>query len=141
MHTQSYVPKLQLYHQQCLRRQSIFLEQCLHNIALPEQLEQCLHNTALPEQLVSDNGPQFSSTEFSQFLESNRIKHILSAPYHPASNGLAERFMQTLKCNLNATVKEGKMLHHRLAEFLFEYRATPHATINVSPSKLFLKEN
>ena len=43
----------------------------------------------LPEQLVSDNGPQFTSFEFEQFLHKNRVKHILSAPYHPASNGLA----------------------------------------------------
>ena len=93
----------------------------------------------LPEQLVSDNGPQFTSSEFSQFLQNNRIKHILSAPHHPASNGLAERFVQTLKRNLKATVKEGKAIHHRLSEFLFEYRATPHATTNVSPSELFLK--
>ena len=93
----------------------------------------------LPEQLVSDNGPQFTSSEFSQFLQNNRIKRILSAPHHPASNGLAERFVQTLKRNLKATVKEGKAIHHRLSEFLFEYRATPHATTNVSPSELFLK--
>lgn len=36
----------------------------------------------LPEHLVSDNGPQFTSTEFKQFLKGNHIKHILSAPYH-----------------------------------------------------------
>ena len=89
----------------------------------------------LPEQLVSDNGTQFISAEFSQFLQNNRI----SAPYQSASNGLAERLVQTLKCNLKATVKEGKAIHHRLSEFLFEYRVTPHATTNVSPSELFLK--
>ena len=50
----------------------------------------------LPEHLVSDNGPQFNSVEFLKFVEGNRIKAILSAPYHPASNGLAERFVQTL---------------------------------------------
>ena len=93
----------------------------------------------LPEQLVSDNGPQFTSSEFEQFLKGNCIKHILSAPYHPASNGLAERFIQTLKCTLKASEKDGKTLQHRLAEFLFEYRATPHATTNESPSELFLK--
>ena len=66
----------------------------------------------LPEQLVLDNGPQFTSTEFSEFMKSNRIKHILSAPYHPATNGLAERFVQTLKRTLKAGEREGKTLHH-----------------------------
>lgn len=31
----------------------------------------------LPEQLVSDNGPQFTSEEFAQFMKNNGIKHIL----------------------------------------------------------------
>ena len=44
----------------------------------------------LPERLVSDNGPQFPSIEFAKFLEGNQIKHIMSATYHPASDGLAE---------------------------------------------------
>ena len=75
------------------------------------------------------------STEFKQFLKGNQIKRILSAPYHPASSGLAELFIQTLKRTLKASDKDGKTFHHRLAEFLFE---TPHATTNVSPSELFL---
>ena len=95
----------------------------------------------LPEQLVSDNGPQFTSTEFAEFLKGNQIKHIRSAPYHPASNGLAERFVRTMKRTLKSSVKERKSIHHRLVEFLFEYRATPHGTTNVSPSELFLKRN
>ena len=49
----------------------------------------------LPEQVVSDNGPQFSSEEFKDFMKGNHIKHMLSTPYHPSTNGLAERFIQT----------------------------------------------
>ena len=49
----------------------------------------------LPEQVVSDNGPQFTSDEFSTFLRKNGVKHIRSAPYHPATNGAVERFIQT----------------------------------------------
>ena len=51
----------------------------------------------LPEQVVSDNRPQFTSVEFAQFMRDNGIKHIKCASYYPASNGLMERFVHTLK--------------------------------------------
>ena len=47
----------------------------------------------IPEQIVTDNGTQFTSETFEIFVKRNGIKHIKSAPYHPASNGLAERFI------------------------------------------------
>ena len=88
----------------------------------------------LPEQLVSDNGPQFVSEEFRRFTREYGIKHIRSAPYHPATNGAAERFIQTFKiANADRTIS------HRLANFLLAYRTTPHVTTNVEPCMLFLK--
>lgn len=44
----------------------------------------------LPDILVSDNGAEFTSGEFGVFLKRNGIRHLTSAPYHPATNGLAE---------------------------------------------------
>ncbi|XP_038064022.1 uncharacterized protein K02A2.6-like [Patiria miniata] len=63
----------------------------------------------VPEQLVSDNGPQFKSEEFETFLKRNGVKHITSAPYHPATNGLAEPFVQTFKNGLKSM--EGEKGH------------------------------
>ena len=62
-----------------------------------EVLQVLFAKYGLPEQLVSDNGPQFTSEDFAYFMKANGIKHIRSAPYHPSSNGLAERFVQTFK--------------------------------------------
>ncbi|XP_062609943.1 uncharacterized protein K02A2.6-like [Saccostrea cucullata] len=45
----------------------------------------------IPAEIVSDNGPQFRSEEFHQFMESNAIRHITSSPFHPRTNGQAER--------------------------------------------------
>ena len=92
----------------------------------------------LSEQVVTDNGPQFVSEDFSHFLKSNGIKHIRCAPYHSVSNGLAEHFVQSLKMALKSTVNNGLSLQHRLSNFLLNYRCTPHATTGVSPSSLFL---
>ena len=104
-----------------------------------EALRSLFGRYGLPEQLVSDNGPQFTSGEFLHFMRSNRIKHIRSPTYHPASNGQVERFVQTMKRSLKASERDSRSLSHRLAEFLLSYRSTPHATTNCSPSNLFLK--
>ena len=61
----------------------------------------------LPEQLVSDNGPQFVSDDFAKFMRRNGVKHVCCAPYHPATNGLVECFVQTLKTALKASVNSG----------------------------------
>ena len=93
----------------------------------------------LPEQLVSDNGPQFTSEEFAIFMKLNGVKHTRSAPYHPSTNGLAERFIQSMKQGLKASLSSGLSLSHRLSNFLLTYRSTIHSTTGVSPCSLFLK--
>ena len=98
-------------------------------------LRQLFASYGLPEQIVSDNGPQFTSEEFADFMKKNGIKHTRCAPYHPASNGAVERFF---KQAMKASEHDGRSLAHRLANFLLSYRATPHSTTNQSPSSLFL---
>ena len=51
----------------------------------------------LPTSIVTDNGRNFVSSEFNDFLVHNGIKHWTSALYHPSSNGLAERAVQTFQ--------------------------------------------
>ena len=91
----------------------------------------------LCKQLVSDNAPQFTSEEFESFLRRNGIKHITSAPYHPATNGIAERFVQTFKNGLKAAKGEKGSDHTKLMNFLMAYRNAPHSTTGVAPALLF----
>ena len=83
---------------------------------------------------------QFTSEEFKVFLKRNGVKHICCAPYHPSSNGAAERFVQTFKQAMKASIKEPHPVAHRLVKFLLTYRSTPHVTTNVAPYTLFLRE-
>ena len=104
-----------------------------------EVLRQIFSSYGLPEQIVTDNGPQFISEEFAMFAKGNGIKHTRTAPYHPASNGLAERFVQSLKISLKTTASSGRSLSHRVSSYLLSYRSAPHATTGVAPCTLFLR--
>ena len=87
----------------------------------------------MPEILISDNGPAFTSIVFKE----NGIRHITTAPYHPAGNRLAERAVQTFK---QALKKEPtKDLDTQLSKFLFCYRMTPHATTGIPPAELLMQ--
>ena len=92
----------------------------------------------VPDQVVSDNGAQFTSAEFQQFMKSNGVRHIKSAPYHPATNGLAERFVQSVKRALKAANTNESTLSKELSTFLIAYRNAPHSTTGASPATLLL---
>jgi len=103
-----------------------------------EVLRDLFARFGIPEQIVTDNGVQFVSEEFQVFVRSNGIRHLTSAPYHPATNGLAERAVQTSKQALRAMSESSKPVKEKLAKFLIAYRNTPHSTTGVSPAQLLL---
>ncbi len=90
----------------------------------------------IPEMLVTDNGSVFTSTEFATFVEKNGIKHVMSAPYHPATNGLAERAVQTFKAAMKKSVAGS--IETKVARFLLQYRLMPHTTTGIPPAELLL---
>ena len=69
-------------------------------------------------------------------MTQNGIRHIAVVPYHPASNGLAERALQTFKAGVKKM--QAGTLEERIARFLFAYRTTPHTTTGVSPAELLM---
>ena len=95
----------------------------------------------LPKELVTDNGPQFTSTVFTRCLQENGICHLRSAPYHSATNGAAERVVQTFKNFLRAGKDDSGSHSQKLAQFLLVNRTTPHSTTGVPPAELFLKRS
>ena len=95
----------------------------------------------LPKQFVSDNGSQFMSDEFEQFLAGNGVSHIRSSPYHPSTNGATERLVQMVKQALSSGCRDGLSLERTLASFLLRYCSRPHATPGMSPCSLFLGRN
>ena len=74
-----------------------------------------------------------SRVKNESFLRKNGIRHVTLAPYHPASNGLAERGVQIVKRGLRKVT--AGTLKARLATVLCTYRMTPQTTTGVSPSE------
>ncbi|KAK9730119.1 Integrase core domain [Popillia japonica] len=62
----------------------------------------------LPNEICSDNAKAFTSHEFQKFLNNSGIKHLTGAPYHAATNGLAESGVKIMK---NAILKGRKELN------------------------------
>ena len=96
-------------------------------------LRKSFSTLGLPEVIVSDNASNFTIEEFAIFIRKNDIRHIKSPSYHPSSNRLAERAVQTLESLRK--LKEGS-LETRLSRFLFKYRITPHSSTGVSPAEV-----
>ena len=87
-----------------------------------EHLRAMLARFGLPKVMVTDNGTCFTSSEFAEFTRRNHIRHFKTAPYHPSSNGLAERAVQTLKKGMKKQITG--TIQTRLSRFLFHYRLT-----------------
>ncbi len=88
----------------------------------------------LPSLIVTDNGRLFTSAEFEKFLHRNGINHLLSSPYHPSSNGLAERGVQIFFKEM-LKIKEGS-IYDRMSHVLFYNDITPQTTTGLSPAEL-----
>ena len=84
----------------------------------------------LPTTVVTDNGPQFVSKEFEAFCSAYDIQHITSSPYHPPSNGEAERFVQTFKKAVEKNCVGGMQLKDSVRLALATYRCLPHPSID-----------
>jgi len=91
----------------------------------------------IPLEIVTDNSPTFCSEQFQFFTKYNGIKHIFFAPYHPLSNGLVERTVQTIKQGL-CQMQGPEPIQDKLSKFLFKYRITPHTTTGIPPCDLLM---
>ena len=74
---------------------------------------------------------------FSHVMQ-NGIVHKRVPPYHPASNGQAERIVQELKKSLRCR-PPSVSVPMQISRFLFLYRNTPHTLTQVTPPSLLFK--
>ncbi len=78
----------------------------------------------IPDTVVSDNGPQYASTEFSNFAKAWEFEHVTSSPGHAQLNGQAEQAVQTIDCK-----KDGR---HNSASFHYRKVKLKHLSMAVA---------
>ena len=83
----------------------------------------------IPDVLVTDNGTQFSSSEFMKFAETWKFEHKTSSPHHPQSNRKAENAVKICKALLKKARADNK---DPLLAFL-DWRNTPSEGLGTSP--------
>lgn len=71
-------------------------------------------------------------------MASNGVHHRMGAPFHPSTNGLAERLVQAVKKALKKMKNEPGSLQSKLSKFLFNYRNTPHPSTGDPPTVLLI---
>ncbi|XP_055910502.1 uncharacterized protein K02A2.6-like [Eupeodes corollae] len=101
-----------------------------------EALKKIFTIEGLPETLVSDNGPQFASSDFTNFCKKNGIQYLGTAPFQPASNGEAERFVRTFKNHFKKIFNENPNKDIALFQCLSTYCTTPNPKTGKSPAEL-----
>lgn len=116
-----------------------FAKPC-QNIRTTEVIRFCEEVFAVhgsPETIITDRGSQFISKEWNRFCAENRVKHNLTAPYHPQSNGIDERVNGTLMKIFRTYVDEFQTdCDVRLKKTLFLYNTTVHETTGYSPCQI-----
>ena len=104
-----------------------------------KKLDKTFSMFGFPRKLLTDNGPQFISTEFRTYLKNHNVEHHTITPYWPQANGEVERFNRTIGKIIQCTTAEGKDWRNEIDRFLLYYRTTPHTATGVSPADMFLK--
>jgi putative transposase len=87
--------------------------------------------------LLSDNGAGYVSRIFRDYLRLVGINHVLSAPFHPQTNGKVERYQQSVKREVNQLPYDfPSQLEKAIADFVdyYNYRRYHKALGNVTPA-------
>jgi hypothetical protein len=91
----------------------------------------------LPQTLLTDRGSHFVNEFIGELNEILNIKHLLTTPYHPQTNGMTERYNQTLCRALARMADETREDWDRyLPAAVFAYRVRKHTATGTSPFEL-----
>lgn len=83
----------------------------------------------VPDYVVSDNGPQYTSSEFRRFAVTWKFSHVTTSPHYPQANGMAESAVKTCK----TIMKKALLSKSDPYLGLLDHHNTPTAATGMSP--------
>ena len=104
---------------------------------IAEELMKIFARVGIPQEILTDQGSNFQSQLLAELYRLLHVEGLRTSPYHPQTDGLVERFNQTLKAMLKKTaVDEGKDWDKLIPFLLFAYREVPQESTGYSPFEL-----
>ncbi|CAH8674423.1 unnamed protein product [Schistosoma haematobium] len=103
-------------------------------------LDRWIANFGVPSTVTSDRGSQFQSHLFNEFTRILGIHHITTTAYHPAANGLVERFHRQLKSALMVQPDVSRW-SESLPFILLSIRSTIKEDLQCTPAQLVYGAN
>lgn len=111
-----------------------------HNVGTTIKfLEELFARYGNPDVIVSDNGPEYRSSAFKDFLAERDITHHRTPVYHPQANGKVEVFNRTLKFHAQALSNGHVDFKKGITELLARYRAERPSENKPSPAELMFQ--
>ena len=92
----------------------------------------------LPTKILTDNGPEFNSLEFSDMAERLNITHIKTTAHKPSSNGAVERVNRTIIEFLRSLTDGPSNWKKELPKAVQTYNNTTHRETKLSPSRYIM---
>lgn len=105
--------------------------------AIAHELFMLCSRVGIPAEILTDQGTPFVSRLMADLCRSLKIKQLRTTVYHPQTDGLVERFNQTLKQMLRRVVAEDKRDWDLMLPYvLFGIREVPQASTGFTPFEL-----
>ena len=96
-----------------------------------------LHRYGCTKVAISDQGREFVNHVSRYLFTMTNTEHRISSAYHPQTNGLIERFNQTLQRSMVKFVNENQSdWDEKLDGILFAYRTSQQKSTRVTPFEL-----
>ncbi len=105
--------------------------------AIAQELFLLSSRVGIPKEILTDQGTPFMSRTMADLCRLLKVKQLRTTVYHPQTDGLVERFNQTLKQMLRRVAADDRRDWDQMLPYiLFGIREVPQASTGFTPFEL-----